>query len=87
MKLIRNLEKAEAVLEVPGSKSITQRALIIAALARGESELTGPLASEDTKYTARALRSMGVKISDRSKRRWRITGCSGRVLPPRKKIS
>jgi 3-phosphoshikimate 1-carboxyvinyltransferase len=86
VRLIKNLEKAEAVIRVPGSKSITQRALIIAALARGESELIGPLASEDTKYTARALRSMGVKVSDRSKRRWKITGCSGRVLPPRRKI-
>ena len=83
---IRTLEKAEAVIKVPGSKSITQRALIAAALARGESELIGPLASEDTKYTARALRSMGVKISARAKRKWKITGCSGRILPPRRKI-
>jgi 3-phosphoshikimate 1-carboxyvinyltransferase len=86
VKEIKPLAHVDAVIEVPGSKSITQRALIIAALARGESVLHGPLASEDTKYTARALRSMGVKISDRSSRRWKITGCSGRVYPSRNKI-
>lgn len=86
MKEIKPLEHAEAVIAVPGSKSITQRALVVAALARGESVLYGPLASEDTRYTAKALKSMGVKILDRSRRRWKITGCSGRVLPPRRKI-
>ncbi len=86
MKEIKPLEHIDAVIEVPGSKSITQRALVVAALARGESVLHGPLVSEDTSYTAKALRSMGVKILDRSRRRWKITGCSGRVLPPRRKI-
>lgn len=86
MKQIKPLEHVDAVIEVPGSKSITQRALVVAALARGESVLRGPLASEDTKYTAKALRSMGVKVLDRSMRRWKVTGCSGRVLPPRRKI-
>lgn len=86
MKEIKPLKQIDANVYVPGSKSITQRALIVAALARGESVLSGPLSSEDTKYTAKALRSMGVKITDRSPRRWKITGCSGRILPPRKKI-
>ena len=86
MKEIKPVEIVDAVVAVPGSKSITQRALVVAALARGESELRGALASEDTKYTARALRGMGVKILDRSKRRWKITGCSGRVVTPRRKI-
>ncbi|MDF1577308.1 MAG: 3-phosphoshikimate 1-carboxyvinyltransferase [Desulfobulbales bacterium] len=86
MKEIKPLKHVDAVIEVPGSKSITQRALVVAALARGESVLYGPLASEDTRYTAKALRSMGARILDRSRRRWRITGCSGRILPPRRKI-
>ena len=60
MKEITPLENVEAIVEVPGSKSITQRAMICAALADGESTLLGPLASEDTKYTASALRAMGM---------------------------
>ena len=38
----------DAIIAVPGSKSLTQRALIAASLADGTSRLIGPLASEDT---------------------------------------
>lgn len=86
MKEIKPLAHVDAVIEVPGSKSITQRALVVAALARGESVLSGPLTSEDTRYTAKALKKMGVKIRDSSAKRWKITGCSGRIMPPRRKI-
>ena len=44
----------------PGSKSITNRALLLAALSRGTSRLTGALKSDDTRYMADALRAMGV---------------------------
>lgn len=47
---------------VPGSKSLTQRALVIAALAHGRSHLTNPLLSEDTNYLIDALRSLGTDI-------------------------
>ncbi|MGP9822231.1 3-phosphoshikimate 1-carboxyvinyltransferase [Salinarimonas sp. NSM] len=46
----------------PGSKSITNRALLLAGLARGESVLTGALASDDTGHMAEALRRMGVPV-------------------------
>ncbi|MDL1962494.1 MAG: 3-phosphoshikimate 1-carboxyvinyltransferase, partial [Deltaproteobacteria bacterium] len=39
-----------AKIRVPGSKSITQRALVVASLAEGKSELKGPLDSEDTRF-------------------------------------
>jgi len=61
---IQTIDKVHATVEVPGSKSITQRALIAAALADGESVLVGPLASEDTSYTAGALRQMGIAIEE-----------------------
>lgn len=51
-----------AVIEVPGSKSITQRAMIAAALARGESRLEGALKSEDTELLASALGKLGIEI-------------------------
>ena len=48
----------------PGSKSITNRALLLAALATGTSRLTGALKSDDTRYMAEALRAMGVRIDE-----------------------
>lgn len=48
----------------PGSKSITNRALLLAALAKGTSRLTGALKSKDTKLMAAALRQMGVTVDE-----------------------
>jgi len=47
----------------PGSKSLTNRALVCAALARSESVLTGVLESEDTSLMIEALRQLGIAIS------------------------
>ena len=52
----------DATVVVPGSKSITNRALLIAALAEGESRLTGALDSDDTRYMAEALRHLGLRV-------------------------
>lgn len=52
----------QATVVAPGSKSITNRALLIAALADGPSRLTGALESEDTIYMAEALRGLGIPI-------------------------
>ena len=49
---------------LPGSKSITNRALLIAACARGKCILTGALKSDDTRYMANALRCMGAFIEE-----------------------
>ncbi|MDA7873522.1 3-phosphoshikimate 1-carboxyvinyltransferase, partial [Rhodopirellula sp.] len=52
----------EGVIRPPGSKSLTNRALICAAFATGRSTLTGALQSEDTKVMIDALRSIGIRI-------------------------
>lgn len=49
---------------VPGSKSITNRALPIAGLARGHSTLTGALFSDDTRYMAQSLNDLGIAVTD-----------------------
>lgn len=49
-------------IRVPGDKSVTQRALIFASLASGESRLRGLLSGGDPQSTARALRALGVDI-------------------------
>jgi len=51
-------------LRVPGDKSITHRALMLAALARGSSRLSGLLPAADTQSTAAVLRALGVRLPD-----------------------
>ncbi len=51
-------------IALPGSKSITNRVLLIAALAGGKSHISGALKSDDTKYMAQALRQLGVSVED-----------------------
>jgi len=53
-----------ATVRVPGSKSATNRALLLSALAEGESRLVRPLRSRDTLLMAEALRALGVSVSD-----------------------
>ncbi len=65
----------------PGSKSITNRALLLAGLAKGTSRLTGALKSDDTRYMADALRAMGVEISEPDDTTFIVTG-TGRLLAP-----
>jgi 3-phosphoshikimate 1-carboxyvinyltransferase len=52
----------DATVGVPGSKSITNRALLLAALADGTSVLEGALASDDTRYMAAALGRLGAGV-------------------------
>jgi 3-phosphoshikimate 1-carboxyvinyltransferase len=51
-------------VRLPGSKSITNRALLISALAAGESKLSGALLSDDTRYMISALGAMGVEVAN-----------------------
>jgi 3-phosphoshikimate 1-carboxyvinyltransferase len=53
-----------AVVELPGSKSYTNRALLVAALADGQSVLRQGLFSDDTRYMAGALRTLGIAIDE-----------------------
>ncbi|MHB8788839.1 MAG: 3-phosphoshikimate 1-carboxyvinyltransferase [Desulfobulbaceae bacterium] len=86
MKKITPIRNLDATVEVPGSKSITQRALIAAALAEGDSVLIGPLASEDTSYTMTALRAMGIAIDDSDPGRWLVRGTGGVIREPEQDI-
>ena len=52
------------LLRLPGSKSITNRALVLAALSRGPSAITGPLVARDTMLMVGALRALGCRIDD-----------------------
>ncbi|MEO6394699.1 MAG: 3-phosphoshikimate 1-carboxyvinyltransferase [Devosia sp.] len=65
----------------PGSKSITNRALLLAALARGTSHLTGALKSKDTQLMAAALRQMGVTVEEPDQTSFTVTS-TGRLAAP-----
>ena len=74
--------KKRFTIEVPGSKSITQRALVAAALADGVSTLRTPLDSEDTRLLRDALSMMGAGIDDSNGSRWNVRGTGGSLAAP-----
>ncbi len=65
----------------PGSKSITNRALLLAAMANGTSRLTGALKSKDTVLMAAALRQMGVIVEEPDATSFVVTS-TGRLQQP-----
>lgn len=70
----------DATVQLPGSKSYTNRALFIAALADGESVINGALFSDDTRYMIDALRALGFPIfADASAERIIIRGAGGTI--------
>ena len=69
---------AHGTLRLPGSKSVSNRALLLAALAQGETTLTGLLESDDTRVMRDALAKLGVGISSSTTSdALTLTGCGG----------
>ncbi len=63
MKIIRQKNIINSTVHIPGSKSLTHRALIAAGLADGNSTLKSFLSCEDTLYTASTLQRLGINIT------------------------
>ncbi|NDZ61755.1 3-phosphoshikimate 1-carboxyvinyltransferase [Streptomyces anulatus] len=61
------------VIDIPGSKSVTARALFLAAAADGTSTLLRPLRSDDTEGFAEGLENLGYRV-DREADRWHVEG-------------
>jgi 3-phosphoshikimate 1-carboxyvinyltransferase len=69
-----------AAVRVPGSKSLTNRALIVAAMADGPSVLAGALDSEDTRVMVESLRRLGIGVEhDAPASTLRVPGCGGSI--------
>src|SRR6188474_3699015 len=69
-----------ATIRVPGSKSLTNRALLIAALANGATRLTNALFSDDSKYFAKALQTLGFDIQlDEANHEMAVAGLGGKI--------
>ena len=76
----------DAVVELPGSKSVTNRALVLAALADGRSVVRRPLRSRDTELMAAALRGLGVEVTDTADGDWQVDGVPGPLRPTTDRI-
>jgi 3-phosphoshikimate 1-carboxyvinyltransferase len=70
-------QHAQASIKLPGSKSISNRTLLLAALAQGTTEILELLASDDTSRMLEALQALGVPLENFAENAWRVTGCSG----------
>ena len=81
LKPIATRGALDANVRVPGSKSISNRVLLLAGLADGISELSGVLESDDTLVMARALRALGAEVSGEGSD-LRVVGTGGKLRVP-----
>ncbi|MFY2027041.1 3-phosphoshikimate 1-carboxyvinyltransferase [Achromobacter xylosoxidans] len=70
------VRRAQGVMALPGSKSISNRVLLLAAIADGETAITGLLDSDDTRVMLAALRQLGVAVSELAEGRVTVRGVS-----------
>src|SRR3989475_10190762 len=81
----RKVRRVGGVVRPPGDKSISHRVLMLAALARGESELSGMLTGDDVKSSARVLRQLGAEISSITDKR--VTVAASRFSQPAARLN
>ena len=74
------LRGASGSVRLPGSKSISNRMLLLAALAEGSTEIRDLLDSDDTRVMLAALEKLGVGVTALGCNAWRVEGCGG-VFP------
>lgn len=72
----------DRVWRIPGSKSITNRALVLAALAEGTTRLDGVLESDDTRHMQHALLQLGIEVRKLSPTTLEIVGGRSRLRAP-----
>jgi 3-phosphoshikimate 1-carboxyvinyltransferase len=82
---IRPVEHISATVEIPSSKSYTNRALLIAALAEGKSRLENPLFSDDTHFMSEALIQFGIPVQ-KEDTAFIISGTGGKIVAPQNEI-
>jgi 3-phosphoshikimate 1-carboxyvinyltransferase len=72
------LKSAAGTVRLPGSKSISNRVLLLAGLAEGTTVIHDLLASDDTRVMLEALRALGCGVESRGAQ-WHVTGLGGRL--------
>ena len=77
---VKNIVKNHITVFVPGSKSITNRALLLATLAHGESRLEGVLFSDDSRHFLKCMEDLGFETTvDEPRREICVKGIGGAV--------
>ncbi len=71
------IRRVRGTVELPGSKSISNRILLLAALAHGETLIRDLLESDDTRVMLEALRALGVACTEERRRTLRVRGAGG----------
>ena len=71
------VETARGIVQLPGSKSISNRILLLASLAEGTTQIHGLLASDDTAHMLNALTKLGITITQTNKNDYSIRGGNG----------
>lgn len=80
MRILPIPHPLNATVRVPGSKSLTNRALLIASLANGTTHLTNSLFSDDSRYFAKALQTLGFYVQlDEEDHSMAVTGLGGKI--------
>lgn len=80
LKMIPIPHPLDAAVRVPGSKSLTNRALLIASLANGKTRLTHALFSDDSRYFAGTLKTLGFDVQlDEQNQEMTVTGQGGKI--------
>ncbi|MFM9912377.1 MAG: 3-phosphoshikimate 1-carboxyvinyltransferase [Methylophilaceae bacterium] len=74
---LQAVSAASGTVKLPGSKSISNRTLLLAALAEGTTEIRDLLVSDDTARMLEALDKLGVQLEKLSETDWKVTGCGG----------
>ncbi len=75
---VEPIAHAQGEVLLPGSKSMSNRALLLAALAQGSTRLTGLLDADDTRVMRAALVQLGIGVESEGED-WRIDGCAGHI--------
>ena len=75
---LKPIKKVEGTVRLPGSKSLSNRILLLAALAEGTTKVENLLDSDDIRYMVDALKVLGLDFTeDRENNILEITGCGG----------
>ncbi|QJC32548.1 3-phosphoshikimate 1-carboxyvinyltransferase [Enterobacteriaceae endosymbiont of Donacia dentata] len=84
--ILKSIEKIQGSVILPGSKSISNRVLLLSALAKGNTKLINLLNSDDVNYMLKALKLLGIKfVLSNNKTICKIIGNNG-IINPQKKL-
>ena len=76
---LRPASQVTGTIKLPGSKSISNRTLLLAAFANGITEIRDLLASDDTARMLEALEKLGISLEKIGQNDWRVTGNGGQL--------